>query len=215
MRLEHPILAGRKSIDRDVLEPALLSAAKDIVRRNGAQALAARDIAKAVGCSVGTLYNVFDSMDGLQARIGQEVLADLHEFLSSKLTAAPDGAPAERMLVLALNYMRFARSEPGLWQVLFALPSPNGESRPAEFLREIDHLRQLTASVAAPLFDHMEPNQAALCATETAHVLWAAVHGITALSIDGTLGIVTATTAEQLTRRLVLDVMTGAERRRG
>ena len=58
-------MAGRKPLDREALSTKALDVAEAIVVTRGLAALNARDLAAGVGCSVGSLYNIFGSLDRL------------------------------------------------------------------------------------------------------------------------------------------------------
>jgi AcrR family transcriptional regulator len=58
-------MARRSDHSRDELYNLAMTAARDIVRREGMAALTARGLATAIGYSPGTLYNLFDSLDEL------------------------------------------------------------------------------------------------------------------------------------------------------
>src|SRR5918911_2138437 len=57
---------GIRAIERRRrLRDTLMAAAEGMIRRQGLSGLRARELAKAAGCAVGAIYNVFPDLDGL------------------------------------------------------------------------------------------------------------------------------------------------------
>ena len=57
--------------------PAILAAARELVRRQGWDALTIRSLASACGVSVGTVYHYFDSKDDLTAATVESVWQEI------------------------------------------------------------------------------------------------------------------------------------------
>ena len=63
-----------------IFEDAIV-AAKSIAEAEGLPGLTARRIAKKIGCSVGTLYNVFDNLDTLILHLNGKTFDALYDTL--------------------------------------------------------------------------------------------------------------------------------------
>ena len=61
----------------------ILSAARDIIERDGLPALSAREIARRIGYSAGTLYNIFSHLDDVRLTLQCEMLEELVGQISS------------------------------------------------------------------------------------------------------------------------------------
>lgn len=90
----------------------VLTAALDIVRTNGWDALTARSIADRMGASVAPVYSAFGSMDRLLRETLKEIRQILQEYTSRKYTEIP-------FLNTGVGIVSFARDEPRLFQALF------------------------------------------------------------------------------------------------
>ena len=75
---------GRRSAHTsDELRGLILSAARDIIETEGLTALSAREIARRIGYSAGTLYNIFDNLDDIRLTLQIDMLEDLSGKLSA------------------------------------------------------------------------------------------------------------------------------------
>ena len=162
---------------------AALDAARDILDREGLAGLGARPVAKATGCSVGTLYNTFGHLDGLVRALAAEALDALHARMEAVL-AEGGGLDA-----LAQAYLDFALERPGRWEALFRY-RPQTEAD-GEVAVRVERLFALVAR-AAPNLDEA-----------ARRTLWAAVHGVVDLSASGVLGAIEGTDARRMLGRVV------------
>ncbi|MEL6766984.1 MAG: TetR-like C-terminal domain-containing protein [Pseudomonadota bacterium] len=150
------------------LRAEILAEAGRLVEGEGARALSARRLAAAAGCSVGTLYNLFDHLDGVVRSLNRETMQRLAASLNG---ADPgDAVPrAERLEALGRAYLAYGLAHPARWELLFRYRLET----PAEAVpEELGALLALLRRVAGP-----GPSDEALIA------LWAAVHGIVELAV--------------------------------
>ena len=81
----------------------------------GLARFSARDVAKGVGYSVGTLYNVFGSSDGLMLAINAHTLSLWSQHLRLRLGQSSD----DRVAALVGGYFEFAAANRNTWIALF------------------------------------------------------------------------------------------------
>ncbi len=93
-----------------------LAAAQRIASREGLGGLTARRIAAEVGCSVGTLYNVFGNMDSLILHLNGTTLDALYDEMK-KVGETADSASTVQ--ALTVKYLEFTRKNLNLWNVIF------------------------------------------------------------------------------------------------
>ena len=85
---------GRRSIHTpDELRELIIAATTEIVEQDGLEGLSAREIAKRVGYSPGTLYNVFENLDDLLFIIEARLLDELAGRLADTDASGPPGRP--------------------------------------------------------------------------------------------------------------------------
>lgn len=151
------------------LKREIANLAEETIATDGPAALAARPLAAAGGCSVGTLYNLFGHLDGVVREVNRRTLARLRAALDASLAAAGPSTEA-RLTALADAYLDFALANPGRWEALFRhrLDTPP-EEEPEDAARLFALLRK--AAGPAPTDDALR-------------ALWAAVHGVVELALS-------------------------------
>ncbi|WP_243438203.1 TetR/AcrR family transcriptional regulator [Fundidesulfovibrio soli] len=195
-------MARRSDHTREQLTELVLGEAQRLVEAEGFKALTARRVAEAVGYSPGTLYNHFKNLDDLVVQVNARTL----ELLDGELAgAAPTGDPQADALALALAYFAFVERHPRLWELLFEYRLGQGSELPRWFTGRIEAILARMARVLAPLF---APGDTA-GVEEAVQVLWASLHGIGSLATSGKLEVVTARSAAQLARSLVVHYVGG------
>src|SRR5262245_26890451 len=114
-------MARRADHTREELHDMALTAAEKITEKHGLSGLTARRVAKRIGYSTGTLYNLFDSFDDLVISMNGRTLDALYEFVLIE----DAGADVETTLkTYAYRYIRFTTERSNLWSVVFATHLP-------------------------------------------------------------------------------------------
>ena len=174
----------RQADRHTALREQLIDAAERTIASNGLDALKARDLAREVGCAVGTIYNVFDHMDALVLCVGSRTLAMLEAALVAARPTTAGHASAEEaaddLVRLAIAYLEFAGMHTVRWRALFE--HRMSEDRPlAEWFVEQQH--RLFAQVERPL-GTLLPELDRDAQRILARTVFSAVHGIVALGLD-------------------------------
>jgi AcrR family transcriptional regulator len=199
---------GRRSQHTpETLRRMIVDAAEEIVTEGGLALLSAREIAKRIEYSPGTLYNVFENLDDVVVTVEGRVLDRLARRLSQATEKAGAKNPQDKLLALAQAYLTFTHENPRLWNLLFEHHLPVGQELPQWYMDKLDGL---LAQIEATLEPFFTPEQSALRA-RSARVLWSAVHGITSLSTTGKLSIITSQAAALLAEDLVQTYVAGLE----
>jgi AcrR family transcriptional regulator len=162
---------------REKLRDALFQAAERAIAANGLAGLKTRELAGAIGCANGAVYNLVEDMDDLILRVGSKTLARL----DAALTEAEGSGPADEMLVrIAIAYCDFAAANLELWRALFEHRMAPGKAIPQWVIDEQMHLfRHIYRPLALIL-----PKRSAAELGVIARSLFSAVHGIVALGLD-------------------------------
>lgn len=158
------------------LRQELIAAAEGAIEVQGLGELRARDLAKAAGCSLGAIYNVFADLDGLVLEVNANTLRAIDQTMSA--IEEPD--PVRQFLCLADAYVTYAAENRQRWDALFSHRLPAEATAPGWFLE-----------LQNAAFSHIEGPLAVLCpelAQEARALLgrsiFAAVHGMVALGLD-------------------------------
>ena len=198
---------GRRSIHTpDELRELIIEATTEIVERNGLEGLSAREIAKRVGYSPGTLYNVFENLDDLLLIIEARLLDELGERLARTDASGP---PTERLRRLVGTYFAFTQERPKLWNLLNEHRMPAGREVPEWYQAKLENLLVPLEDALAPFMAGEDPG----CQKRHARTLWASVHGMTSLSTAEKLSHVTAHSGRSLVDDLVSTYLAGLQSR--
>lgn len=189
------------------LRTLILEASEQIIAAQGLAGLSAREIARSVGYSPGTIYNIFDSLDDLILQVEGRLLDQLDATLAN---LPSEGSPHSRVLQLGRAYLTFTAERPRLWNVLFEHHLPASEQVPAWYRDKLDTLMRRVENALRPL----APGGEQAHVERAARVLWAGVHGITSLATAEKLSTVTSEGAQALVDDLIKHYLAGLEHRR-
>ncbi|MBL6752476.1 MAG: TetR/AcrR family transcriptional regulator [Nevskia sp.] len=151
---------------------AILAAAMQQVERHGAEKLAIRSVAAALGLAPNALYRYFASLAALEAALAEE---SRRRLLTVMQRAAERKRPAEAIRGICDAYVRFAREHPQIFSLTLK-PSNNDGDENAVHLQSwrfvLEQVGRLYGDKRAP---------------EAAVALWALLHGMTVLERAGVL----------------------------
>ena len=194
---------GRRSTHTpEQLRQLILDAAQAIIEANGLAGLSAREIARRISYSPGTIYNMFENLDDVVLHVEARVLDALDQRLAG---LDEQGAPEDRVYRLAEAYLAFTSERPKLWNLLFEHYMPGGTDTPAWYQEKLELLMSRVETAMAPLFESGDT----VARQRSARVLWAGVHGITSLSTANKLSNVTTEAAAYLVRDLITNYLAG------
>ena len=166
-----------------VLRERLIDAAERTIAGKGLAALRARDLAREVGCAVGTIYNIFDHLDELVLRVGLRTLASLEAAL--EVGRSPDRyrspeEPIEDLVRLALAYLEFAATHTIRWRALFEHRMSDARPLPEWFVEQQHRLfGQIERPLGALLPELDQETRRILART-----VFSTVHGVVTLGLE-------------------------------
>lgn len=198
-------MAGRKPLDRAMLSAKALEVAEAIIAERGFAALNARELALGVGCSVGSLYNMYGSLDRLIRIVNTRTLDRLYDAM--KTAVAKRDGPEDQMAALACAYVEFAAKQPLLWRAVFDHQMPEGNPKLEWYGDSIERMAILAVTILSPLF---KPDQL-WAARHVATILWSGVHGVCALAQADNLPYVTQEDPKVLAEDLVRGYLAGLD----
>jgi AcrR family transcriptional regulator len=174
-------MARRSDHSREELHALALTAARRIVEAEGLRGLGARRVAREIGYTIGTIYNIFEDFDDLIDQMNGQTLDQLHQVCGR---SEGEDEPATRLRRLADRYVGFSAAHPKLYVALFEHQHP-GDGRPPEWFGEkVSGLLRLVEAAIAPIMPDAAPGKV----EAQARVLWAGVHGIISLETADKLG---------------------------
>ncbi|MDQ7004724.1 MAG: TetR/AcrR family transcriptional regulator [Ghiorsea sp.] len=155
--------------------------AQNRISTHGLHGLNSRFIAKKIACSVGTLYNLFKSIDFLIFAVNLKTLSTLETLLQQAADTSEKGELA--LQAMANTYINFARSNPHLWLTLFEHQFTNTEDTPQDYYEQRTSLFHILESQ----LQHIHPELPLQHIAIEARALWAGIHGICMLNITNKL----------------------------
>jgi len=164
----------------------VLDVAERQIAGSGMSGLAMRDLANEADCSVGTLYNLFEGLDGIILRVNSRTLSKLDRHLCSVEAGLQGEPPVKRLVALALAYTDFVSENWRLWSALFEHQMPEGKPIPEWHLKE--HF-QLFRHIVEPLSE-MSPRSGEEDLLILSRNLYSAVHGMVSLGLQDRMGAI-------------------------
>ncbi len=197
---------GRRSVHTpEELREHIIKAATELITTEGLAGLSAREIARRIGYSPGTIYNVFVNLDDLVLTIEERMLDDLDAALKD-LPSSQD--PRTHLTQLAEAYLRFTHQNPRMWNLLFEHHLPANVDVPPGYQAKLDGLLARIEGALRPLAQTADDEEL----KRRSRVLWASVHGITSLSTADKLSSITAESAGPLVHDLIETYLNGLQK---
>jgi AcrR family transcriptional regulator len=189
------------------LRRALVDAGIELARGGGPGAVVLREATRRAGVVPNAAYRHFASRQALLQAVRSAALSALAIAMETELAALrrvehePDFARAS-LRAIGTGYLRFARTEPGLFRTAFAVPGTardggdpdkagNSGLDPFELLGAA--LDRLVAAGVLPLARRPGAE----------YLAWSAVHGLAMLVIDGPLRDLPAVQVDAVSQRLL------------
>jgi AcrR family transcriptional regulator len=174
--------ARRTSYHHGDLPRAMVEEAVRLIQSDGIAALTLREVGARLGVSRSALYRHFADKDALLAAVALAGFRMLRGALRDAWAAAPSGP--RRLDGMGLAYVRFAVEHPSHYRVMFGADL----SRLGELVsgsdEGVDAFQALVDGIVAQQREGFlrpdEPRQLAL-------YIWAVVHGVAMLALDGRL----------------------------
>ncbi len=184
---------------------ALIDAAERTINQDGVGALKARDLADEIGVAVGSLYNLAKDLDTIVLEVASRTLARLDAEIAAVGEATSSLPPADRLVVIAIAYRRFASANRPAWRSLFVRRADAESGLPEWAVAERSQLFRHVFDPLAVLI----PGASEDACRELAVTLFSAIHGIVWLSLEGDLVRVPETTVDRQIEILVRAVASG------
>lgn len=189
-------MARRSSHTPEELRQRILEAAQTIIEREGLVGLSAREIARLIDYSPGTLYNIFENLDDVLLTLQTNMVGSLVDVLKD---VALVQSPAANIDALARAYLDFALDNKRMWNLLFTHYLPQGMAAPQALHDNVNMVSSLVADVVAPLMAGSSKTEIDIAAK----ALWASVHGITAIAVTDKGPTLNSATAHVFLKQLI------------
>lgn len=185
-------MARRKDHTREALTQLAVTCGRDLLRNGGTSALTARNVAKAIGYTPGTLYNLFDNIEGLAAAINCVTLKEFADTITTIRTR--NVTPKKQLVNICQAYLEIQQNEPALWMLLFATPIT---IKSQDYSQAIHQVFDQVVETIRPLCSNKNT------ARQDAKIVWSTLHGICLLQQNDKLNVTEADSSEALLRRFL------------
>ena len=173
---------GRRSDhSRAELEAMIVAEGHRLLAETGFAAFSAREVARRVGYSIGTIYNVFNSLDQLLIRINGRTFELWTDYLRRRV----DQGGGDRIRALVQAYFDFAREHPKLWMAIYDHRLPTGVAMAPE---DMEKRRALTQIVFDEIARQL-PSRSEGDVEHLARSLIATVHGHCTFELNGSFAL--------------------------
>jgi len=195
---------GRRS-DHSRAELATLIVAEGhrLMAETGFAGFSAREVARRIGYSIGTLYNVFDNLDHLLIAINSRTFELWTDYLRQRLEASQ----GDRIRSLVEAYFDFARNHPRLWMAIYDHRLPDGMVMP-------DHDMETRRALARIVFEEIArqlPGRSAQEIECLGRSLIATVHGHCSFELNGSFELMGVTQPVELALSRVQEAIAAAK----
>ncbi len=188
-------MARRTGLTREEIQSKALTVGGDLIAKHGLSKFSMRQVAKEIGYTVGTLYNVFKNQDDFLLQINVLTLIDLQCFIQCRLDPSLRGKNI--LLNIASSYFVFAKEHYKRWRTLFEYTLTEEIALPKWYTDKIASLMNIAEQALSDM--HLSSAQI----QRTSRALWASVHGICALALADKLALTQSDPAEELICELV------------
>jgi AcrR family transcriptional regulator len=156
------------------LRAACVRAGMELLEESGQTALSLRAVARRAGVSPAAPYRHYADREALVAAVA----AVGYRELAARLAAAhPSPSTPEEMISVAIAYVQFALDRPALFRIMFGEPCD----------RDDDERVAATTAVSLYLREIVERSFPQADTEALATAIWALVHGLAFLHLDGKL----------------------------
>lgn len=176
------------------LRKELIKHATESIAADGLLALKARDVAGKAGCSVGTVYNVFDDLTGLALAVNMETFNAVGAQVTATAAEDTSGDPVERLIALSRGYLIYARENPKLWRALFDIAMSRNTEVPQDYLQRLAGLFGLISAPLREIYPDAGPERI----DTITRALYSSIHGIVLLGVEQRISSVETDKLEEM-----------------
>lgn len=169
-----------------------LKAARHLIFEKGHKNFSVREVAKKIGYSIGTMYQVFKNIDDLIVHVNAATLDEMQAYLTERLSRSVNPS-----LDMAVGYFEFAHNNPNLWLTIFEHKYSDKFPLPNWYKEKLQTMFQFAEKVFSEKNDELKDSRKKTIS------IWASIHGVTILSITRKLEIVNSIPARVLIRTIV------------
>lgn len=192
---------GRRSDhSRAELEALILETGQDLMEEVGFADFSAREVAKRIGYTVGTVMRLFGSVDALVVAINSRTFAMWAQWLEERLQGTQGG---QRITALVKGYFDFASQRRNLWSAIYEHRVPDHLGIPEHLAEQRSELMNIVTHEIASVL----PSERKDGAERLSRSLVATVHGHCSFALGGSFALMGETDPFDLAMRRVAEIL--------
>lgn len=172
-------IAERKLRQKEEVKASILTAAWQLVEKEGWQALSIRKIADAIEYSAPVIYDHFANKEAILLEFTRRGFRQLNE----QLVAAKDKFthPEQQIEAIAYAYWKFAFAQKEYYQLMYGLGMPGCDA-----VKQIPELASFTEIIIAPIKETLSRTKNATADPFLKlHTFWSTLHGLISINMMG------------------------------
>lgn len=172
-------IAERKIRQKEEVRASILTAAWQLVKEDGWQALSIRKIADAIEYSVPVIYDHFENKEAILLEFTKRGFRELNKEIGKAKEAFKN--PEQQIEAMAYAYWHFAFNNKEYYQLMYGLGMPGCET-----VKQIAELHTFTELISEPIRDLIQKssNKDADPFLKL-HTFWSALHGLISINMMG------------------------------
>ena len=192
---------GRRSDhSRSELEALILETGQDLMEEVGFAHFSAREVAKRIGYTVGTVMRVFGSVDALVVAINSRTFTMWARWLEECLQGTQG---RQRIRALVKGYFDFASQRRNLWSAIYEHRVPNRVGIPEHLAEQRSQLMNIVTHEIALVLPSERKDEA----ERLSRSLVATVHGHCSFALGGSFALMGETDPFDLAMRRVAEIL--------
>lgn len=173
-----PVQEQRKTYHHGDLREQLLMVVRELVEAHGPEGFSVAEAARRAGVSTAAPYKHFKDRTDLLNALVSDAMDRLAMHMARECERYPAGS-VEAVAGIGQAYINFAKTEPGIFRLMFGLTE--GQEEDDGLQRKGEACRGIVEKACAACLGAAASDQTV---TLSAYILWTSVHGHAFLSID-------------------------------
>ncbi|MBN4075789.1 MAG: hypothetical protein COA71_13675 [SAR86 cluster bacterium] len=191
-------MARRSDHSKEEIKALAIKHAYELIEEKGEAGFKAREIAKRMGYTVGTLYYTFDNMEILRFHVCGQILDTFYNITLKELPKKKN-----KLIYLITQYIRFSQDCRNQWMFLHSFKGTFKEAVPVWYLEKAQRAFALYAEAFSPYIKNKKT------ALKAAQVIISSIHGMCILSLNDKMTKSTQLQPEVMAKHLVKTYLKG------
>lgn len=183
-----------RSTKSEGLREAILAISRDLLNEGGPSSLSMREVARRAGCTHQAPYHYFQGREGILVALVEEGYRSLERSLCEAREYSEGASPQDVTRAAGHAYLTCALANPGVFRIMFRSDMYDAAAHPGLAQASMAARSQLR-SLARIAYGTDDPHAEV--------TLWAYIHGLATLVLDGPPALGTGGDAQRFARHTI------------